>query len=259
VNIVECTGLWHAYPPHRRGGPTVPVLRGVDLAVGAGERVALVGRSGSGKSTLVQALLALQPTDAGTIRCHGRPVVVGPVSRLRWYRKLVQYVPQDPWSTLDPRARVMDLVAEPVRRLHGVTDRARLVGAATAALEAVGLSPALGAARAGELSGGQAQRVAIARALCPRPALLLADEPVSGLDAPMREQVVDTLRGVSEARGTALLLVSHDLSAVAALCTRVVVLHDGRIVEDRPAAELLRDPRHPETRSLLAAVPRLPA
>lgn len=257
MNVVECTGLRHAYPPRRRGDPAVPVLRGVDLAVGAGERVALVGRSGSGKSTLVQALLAVQPVDAGTIRCRERTVLPGPVRQLRWFRRLVQYVPQDPGSTLDPRARVVDLVAEPIRRLHRAADNAALTAAETA-LAAVGLPVEVGAARAGELSGGQAQRVAIARALCPGPELLLADEPVSGLDPSMRAQIVDMLRDLSESRGTALLLVSHDLSAVAALCTRVAVLQCGRIVEDRPTAELIRDPRHPETRALLAAVPRLP-
>jgi peptide/nickel transport system ATP-binding protein len=237
----------------------VPVLRGVDLSIDAGERVALVGRSGSGKSTLVRALLALQPVDAGSIRCRGQAVVAGPVRQLRWFRRIVQYVPQEPGATLDPRATVLELVAEPVRRLHGVTDRTRLTGVAEAALRAVGLPPATGAAKARALSGGQAQRVAIARALSAGPELLIADEPVSGLDPPLRAEVVDTLRAVSETHGTALLLVSHDLSAVAALCSRIVVLHDGRVVEDRPTAELLHDPRHPETRSLLAAVPRLPA
>jgi peptide/nickel transport system ATP-binding protein len=246
VSILECAGLRHAY----RG---TPVLRGAGLAIGAGDRVALVGRSGSGKSTLVRALLALEPVTAGRIRCQGREVVAGPVRRLRWFRRLVQYVPQDPAGTLDPRSRVRDIVAEPVRRLGGTEH------AVAEALRLVELPEALWGARARELSGGQAQRVAVARALSPGPRLLIADEPVSGLDPPLRAQVVAALRTVSESRGTALLLVTHDLSVAAALCTRIAVLHEGRIVEDRPAGDLLTGPAHPETRALLAAVPRLPA
>ncbi|MFG3701104.1 ATP-binding cassette domain-containing protein [Micromonospora sp. NPDC047620] len=130
MTVIECERLRHAYPPSHRSAPAVPVLDGVHLTITAGERVALVGRSGSGRSTLVRALLALEPVEAGTIRCEGRDVTPGPVHRLRWYRRGVQYVPQDPGSTLDPRARVLDIVAEPIRRLCGVTDRARLTAAA---------------------------------------------------------------------------------------------------------------------------------
>lgn len=249
MNVLECARLEHAY--------AAPVLRGVDLGIAAGERVALVGRSGSGKSTLVRALLALTHVRAGTIRCLDRPVRPGPVRRLRWFRRLVQYVPQDPASTLDPRARVRDIVAEPIRRLHGTTGH-ELRAAADAALDTVRLPAELSDAYARDLSGGQAQRVAIARALAPGPRLLVADEPVSGLDAPLRAQVVDALRLASEAHGTALLLVSHDLSAAAALCDRIAVLHEGRIVEDRPTGDLLAGPDHPVTRELLAAVPGLP-
>ncbi|MEV5764056.1 ABC transporter ATP-binding protein [Micromonospora sp. NPDC052213] len=259
MTVIECNRLRHAYPPSHRSTSAVPVLDGVDLTIAAGERVALVGRSGSGKSTLVRALLALEPVEAGTIRCDGRDVTPGPVHRLRWFRRIVQYVPQDPGSTLDPRARVLDIVTEPIRRLCGVTDRARLTAAGVAALEAVRLPADLRTARARDLSGGQAQRVAIARALSPEPRLLIADEPVSGLDAPLRAHVVDALRQASETRGTALLLVSHDLSAAAALCDRITVLHEGRIVENRPTGDLLADPEHPETHALFAAVPRFPA
>lgn len=242
--ILACERLTHAYP----GAPEA-VLRGVDLAVGPGERVALVGRSGSGKSTLVRVLLALAPVRSGTVRCLERPVTPGPVRRLRWFRRLVQYVPQDPASTLDPRARVLDIVAEPARRLGGGTDPAAL-------LETVEIPAALHTARVRDLSGGQAQRVAIARAWSPGPRLIVADEPVSGLDPPLRARIVGALRASSAAHGTALLMVTHDLSAAAQLCDRVVVLHQGRVVEDRPAAELLRAPEHSETRALLAAVPR---
>ncbi|MEU4562917.1 ABC transporter ATP-binding protein [Actinoplanes sp. NPDC023936] len=252
MSVIDCVRLRHSYTP------AAPVLRDVDLRIGAGERVALLGRSGSGKSTLVRALLALEPLESGVIRCDGREVTPGPVRRLRWFRRLVQYVPQDPGATLDPRARVLDIVAEPLRRLGSRTAPAELAAAAGAALDAVRIPAALRAARARDLSGGQAQRVAIARALAPEPRLLIADEPISGLDAPLRAHVTDALRRASRARGAALLLVTHDVSAAAALCDRIAVLHDGRIVEDRPTGELLAAPVHPETRALLAAMPRFP-
>ncbi|GAA4964528.1 ABC transporter ATP-binding protein [Actinoplanes utahensis] len=253
MSVIDCVRVRHSYTP------ATPVLHDVDLAIGDGERVALLGRSGSGKSTLVRAMLALEPLASGAIHCDGRVVTPGPVRRLRWFRRLVQYVPQDPGATLDPQARVLDIVAEPLRRLCGVTDRARLTAAAATVLEAVGLPAALHTVRARDLSGGQAQRVAIARALAPEPRLLIADEPISGLDAPLRAHVIDALRHASASRGTALLLVTHDVSAAAALSDRIAVMHDGRIVEDRRTGDLLAAPDHPETRALLAAVPRFPA
>ncbi|WP_166606424.1 ATP-binding cassette domain-containing protein, partial [Kineococcus siccus] len=239
-------------------GLTRRVLRGVDLDVAAGERVGLLGASGAGKTTLVRALLALEPLEAGGITCDGRAVRRAPARRLRWYRRLVQHVPQDPATTLDPRVAVRDLVRLPVRRLGTAQERRCAHDLVEAALDAVGLPADRRDARPRELSGGQAQRVALARALVLRPRLLLADEPVSGLDLPLRALVLDTLRTVSQQHGTALLLVSHDVAAVAALCERTLVLDDGRVVEDRPTHELLTDPHHPVTRALAAAVPVLP-
>jgi peptide/nickel transport system ATP-binding protein len=231
-------------------------LRGVDLQLAPGERLGLVGRSGSGKSTLLRCLLALDVPDAGTVHCDGRPVRPGRAPGLRWFRRRVQYVPQDPASTLDPRMTVGALVGEPLRALAVPGDH----GAAVAtALRRVRLDPALTDRRPGELSGGQAQRVALARALAPGPEVLLADEPVSGLDLAVRRQVVELLGDLSAEGGLALLLVSHDLSVVSRLCPRTVVLDDGAVVEDRATDALLADPHHPATRALVAAVPRLPA
>ena len=231
-------------------------LRGVDLTVAPGERVGLVGTSGAGKSTLLRCLLGLERADAGEIAHHGRPVRPGSTASLRWYRRLVQYVPQDPARSLDPRLRVRQLVAQPLRHLRVPGDHDRAVALA---LERVGLPPELGDRRPGEISGGQAQRVALARALAPGPDLLLADEPVSGLDLPLRDQVVGVLEDLSRNQGLTLLLVSHDLGVVGRLCSRTVVLDDGVVVEDRPTADLLADPQHPQTARLLAALPTLPA
>ncbi len=231
-------------------------LDGIDLTVAPGERVGLVGTSGSGKSTLLRCLLGLESPDAGSVTLGDRAVAPGPAPALRWYRRRVQYVPQDPAGTLDPRLQVRDQVAAPLRSLRVDGDHGAAV---TAALQRVGLDPDLAGRRPGELSGGQAQRVALARALAPGPELLLADEPVSGLDLPLRDQVVGVLDDLSRRQGLGLLLVTHDLSVVARLCTRTVVLAEGRVVEDRPTAELLADPASPHTAELVAAVPLLPA
>lgn len=252
---LEAYGLRRSHPGSSPWARRRPVLCDVDLQVVGASRVGLVGSSGSGKTTLLRCLLALDPTDSGEVRCDGRPVAPGPVRSLRWFRRLVQYVPQDPASSLDPRMSVAELVGEPLRRLAVPGHHPTLV---TEALAKVELSPHLTARRAGELSGGQAQRVALARAVATRPAVLLADEPVSGLDLPLRNQVLAVLAQLSAEYGTGIVLVSHDLSAVAQLCERVVVLHEGRVVEDRPTSDLLHDPRHPASRALLAAVPRLP-
>ena len=240
---------WSARRPHR-------ALRGVDLAVNPGECVGLVGTSGAGKSTLLRCLLGLDAPDEGSITHGDRPVRPGTTASLRWYRRLVQYVPQDPAGSLDPRLRVHELITQPLRALQVPGDHAAAV---RTALGRVGLAADLADRRPAQLSGGQAQRVALARALAPGPTLLLADEPVSGLDLPVRDQVVGVLADLSSRQGLGLLLVSHDLGVVGRLCTRTVVLTDGLVVEDRPTAELLARPAHPRTRELVAAIPTLPA
>jgi peptide/nickel transport system ATP-binding protein len=258
--LLRAAGVHRRYPLPRSGFRSSPspvtALRGVDLAVDAGERVGLVGVSGSGKSTLLRILLALDAPDAGAVEYRGRPIRPARTAALRWYRREVQYIPQDPASSLDPRMAVADLVAEPLARLRVPGDHTAKVAAA---LDRVGLPRDAAARRAGELSGGQAQRVAIARAVVTGPALLIADEPVSGLDLPLRDQVVALLERMCSETGMGLLLVSHDLSVIAALCRRTAVLADGELVEDRPTADLLVAPQHHRTRELLAAVPKLQA
>ena len=224
------------------------------LTINAGERVGIVGVSGSGKTTLLRLMLALESTDSGGVTCEGEEVYPAEVKKLRWYRRKVQYVPQDPASTLDPLMTVRALVKEPLVRLGVAGDHDRMV---REALAAVNLDEKFLSRRANELSGGQAQRLAIARAIATQPDFLLADEPVSGLDLPMREQVVGLLRKVSEERGTGIAVVSHDLSMVASLCERTIVMHAGKIVEDRPTRELLVDPQHPRTKQLVEAIPAL--
>ncbi|WP_395728989.1 ABC transporter ATP-binding protein [Nakamurella sp.] len=250
---LQARGVRRMYRRHR-GPEVVHALAGVDLTVAEGERVGIVGASGSGKSTLLRLLLALEPVDAGEITYAARPIRPGGVRELRWYRRQVQYVPQDPAGSLDPRRRVADLVAEPLRRLRVDGDhRAR----AAEVLIAVGLEAGFLDRRPYQLSGGQCQRVAIARALAPGARMILADEPVSGLDLPLRQQVLAVLDEVCRTVGTGLVIVTHDLSVVSRLCDRGVVMDGGRIVEDAATADLLTRPAHPATRRLLDSIPRL--
>jgi peptide/nickel transport system ATP-binding protein len=230
-------------------------LDGVDLHVAAGERVGVVGCSGAGKSTLLRVLLALEAPDLGQVLLRGRPVQPGRAGRLRWFRRQVQYVAQDVSGALSQRMTVADIVREPLTCLAVPGDHERRVDEL---LAAVRLDPALRHRHPAELSGGQRQRVAVARALAPAPAVLLADEPVSALDAPVRVAILDLFREVSTATGTALVLVAHDLPAVRRSCDRVVVLQEGRVVEAGPVPQIFADPQAPATRALLDAVLRLP-
>jgi peptide/nickel transport system ATP-binding protein len=242
-------GLW-------RRGQSVTALEDVSLSVAAGGSIGLVGSSGSGKSTLLRTLLALEKPATGTAELDGSPIRPGSASSLRWYRRLVQYVPQNPAGSLDPRMTVHQLLLEPLKQLHGPGDHHSMV---REALERVELEPGHLGRRPRDLSGGQNQRVAIARALVTSPRILLADEPVSGLDMPLRNTVLTVLDRLVSRDGLGLLFVSHDLSAVAQLCTRTVVLSAGRIVEQGVTAAVLARPQHPSTQELMASLARLPA
>lgn len=238
-----------------RAGERKQVMNNIDLTLYPGERVGLVGLSGSGKTTLLRSLLAIEAPDSGIITCQQRDVRPASTAKLRWYRQAVQYIPQDPVSSLDPRMSVRALVAEPLIRLRvdcNPEERAR------EALEQVGLDAQFLDRHPHELSGGQAQRVAIARAIATRPRFLLADEPLSGLDLPVRAQVISVLKQLCYESGTGLLMVSHDLSVVTKLCQRTLVMDDGNIVEDQPTASLWRNPHHPITLALINAVAQLP-
>ncbi|MFC4063594.1 ABC transporter ATP-binding protein [Actinoplanes subglobosus] len=232
------------------------VLDGVDLTVNAGDRLGVVGASGAGKSTLLRLLLAVEAPDRGEIRLRDRPVRPGRPGTMAWFRRAVQLVPQDPFGSLSPRMTVAEIITEPLICLRVPGHHAARV---SELLTAVDLDPALAGRLPSALSGGQRQRVAVARALAPRPEILVADEPVSALDATVRVRVLDLLRDVSERNGTALVMVSHDVAAVRRACTRVAVLHQGRIAESGTVGDVLTRPRTEATRDLLAAVPRLPS
>jgi len=223
------------------------VLRGVDFAVAQGEVVGVIGETGSGKTTLARAIAGLVTPSGGAIRFDGRELPRG--RALRGFRRAghLQLVFQDPLRSLDPAMRVRDSV------LEGLAIRGRAEpGSAEDAMRQVELDPALLDRIPSDLSGGQRQRVAIARALITRPRLLLLDEPVSALDADTRGAVLSMLAGL---RGPARVIVSHDLTSLAGIAERVVVLYDGEIVEQGPTARVLRGPAHEYTRQLIAAAP----
>jgi oligopeptide/dipeptide ABC transporter ATP-binding protein len=226
---------------------------GVDLELRRGEALALVGESGSGKSTFALALAGLRPADGGEIRFDGR---VMPARRSRADQRRIQMVFQDPYSSLNPRLTVGSMLRE-LLRVHHVVPSAQIAGYTRELMELVGLGEDALSAYPRQFSGGQRQRVAIARALALRPDVLVADEPVSALDVSVQATILNLLADLRSQLGLSLLLISHNLAVVRHLCDRVAVMYLGRIVEVAPTEQLFGDPRHPYTRGLLAAIPRL--
>jgi len=226
---------------------------GVDLEVGRGEALALVGESGSGKSTLALALSGLRPADKGKVMLNGKTL---PARRSNADRRRVQIVFQDPYSSLNPRMTVGGMLRE-LLRVHQVVPRNQVAEESKRLLTLVGLPAEAVSAYPRQFSGGQRQRVAIARALALRPDVLIADEPVSALDVSVQATILNLLDSLRSELGLSLLLISHNLAVVRHLCDRVAVMYLGRIVEVAPTEELFGTPRHPYTRGLLAAIPRL--
>ena len=258
--LLALTGVVRDYllpRPHPfAAAPRLRVLHGIDLTLPAGGSLGIVGESGSGKSTLARTVLALERPQGGTVRLNGIDLFALSRAELRAARRHVQAVFQDPYGSLDPRHTVGRIVAEPIvaleRRVGAAERRARI----EEILAAVGLPGAEGK-YPHEFSGGQRQRIAIARALVTRPALVVADEPVSALDVSVQAQVLTLMRDLQDRLGLAWLFISHDLGVVRCITARVAVLYRGRVVEEGPTAEVFDAPRHPYTQALVAAVPRI--
>lgn len=257
---IELRGVCRRFPRSRtslRGPrPEVVAVEGVDLAIGAGQRWGIVGESGSGKSTLLRLIAGLDQPTTGEIRVTGQQVSGVAERRLSWLRRTVQLVFQDPMSSLNPRMRVRDIVAEPLVA-QGLGSSAERTARVAALLSSVGLPQDSPGRYPHQFSGGQRQRISIARALAPRPRILLADEPVSALDVSVRAQVLDVIDDAVEEFGLTLVLVSHDLSVIRHVCDQVAVMRSGSIVEVAPTEQLFENPQHPYTRRLLAAIPRV--
>ena len=250
--VLECRGLRVTFPPRGRRGPARAV-DGVNLTVGRAEIVALIGESGCGKSTLARAFIGLVKPTAGEVRYQGATLGYS-ASALKAYRRHVQFVLQDPAAALNPRQNVYDAVAEGPR-LHGI--RTDLNARVATALTQAGMRPAeqFFARFPHQLSGGQQQRVVIAGALALEPSVIVADEPVSSLDASVRGEILKLILRLRDELSLSALVVSHDLGVAWNIADRVAVMYLGRIVEVGTVSDVLLTPRHPYTQALVAAVP----
>lgn len=234
----------------------VTAVSGVSLDVGRGETLGLVGESGSGKTTVGRlSLRLLQPT-RGRVLFDGRDITSAPENQLGWLRKRAAIVFQDPFSSLNPYVTVEELIVEPLE-IDGAPDEVERRTRVRAALAAVDLTPTARFVNAypTSLSGGQRQRVGIARALIREPDYIVADEPVSMVDASSRVEILNLLQGLQRERGVAFLYITHDIASARHFADRIAVMHLGSIVETGTAAQVIDHPVHPYTRALIAAVP----
>lgn len=231
--------------------PRIEILKGISLTLQRGEVLGIVGGSGSGKSTLGRAMVRLLQPSAGQVVFDGTDITHLHEPALRGLRRRFQMIFQDPMSSLNPRHRVSQIIAAPLR-LHGETGIAARVAEA---LDQVGLPSRFASRYPHELSGGQRQRVGIARAIALRPDFILADEIVSGLDVSSQAQVLNLLEGLVKDLGLTLAFISHDLSVIRRLCSRVMVLHQGVVVEEAATDRLFAAPQAAYTQELLEAIP----
>lgn len=258
--LLEVRGLTKHFPITRRQGlsvvhETVRAVDGIDLTVGRGETVGLVGESGCGKSTAGRSILRLLAPTAGSVSLEGTDLLALRGEALRQMRKRMNIVFQDPYAALDPRMLIGEIVAEPLKAHRMITSRAQGLERARALLESVGLRPEFATRYPHEFSGGQRQRIGIARALATDPQLLVLDEPISALDISIRAQILNLLSDLQAARGLSYLFIAHDLSVVRHFCDRVAVMYLGIIVEQGPSERVFSTPKHPYTQLLLASAP----
>ena len=229
---------------------------GVSFSIDKGETLALVGESGCGKSTVGRAILRLMPLTAGQVILDGTRIDDLSAASLRPLRRRIQVVFQDPFASLNPRLRVRDILAEPIKNFRLAASRADLGVRLARLIDKVGLPQDSLKRFPHEFSGGQRQRIGIARALAAEPDLIVCDEAVSALDVSVKAQIVNLLADLQRDLGLAMLFISHDLAVVEYMTHRVAVMYLGRIVELGPKRAIFAAPRHPYTKALLSAVPR---
>lgn len=248
VAVLDARDVTVRYP----GTPPVVAVDQVSLQVAPGETVALVGESGSGKSSLARAVVGIEKLAGGTVLFRDEPVTPLGIRRRALALTGIQMVFQDPSTSLNPRRRVGDQIADGI-----ATARARGAAGSTVAewLERVGLPENVATRFPHQFSGGQKQRIAIARALAARPSLLVADEPISALDASTQTSVAGLMRDLVAESGAGMLFISHDLAVVRRIADRTFVMYAGRVLESGATDRVWAEPGHPYTRALLAAIP----
>jgi oligopeptide/dipeptide ABC transporter ATP-binding protein len=230
-------------------------LDGVRLDLQRGDTLALVGESGSGKSTLIRLMLGLEPASDGRVLYGQRDLAQLDTEEKKRFAREVAFIYQNARGSMNPRMRIADILAEPIR-LHHLCEESAIAERVVALLDRVGLPAGLLQRFPSELSGGQIRRVAIARALAAEPQVIMADESVAGLDVSVQAQVLNLLRDLCRESGITLVFITHDLGVASYLCEKIAVLYLGRIVEQGPTDAILNTPRHPYTRALLQAFPR---
>jgi peptide/nickel transport system ATP-binding protein len=248
--VIEVRGLRQDY---RRGPDVLHAVDGIDLALLPGESVGVIGESGSGKSTLARCITRLERPTGGRVFFRGTDVTGLSDRALRWFRREVQPVFQDPLTALNPRWTVRRLIAEPLK-IHGERDVQRRVDEA---VRNVGLGTELMARRPRDLSGGERQRVAIARAIIVRPSVLVLDEPTASVDMSSRRALLALLKRLQSDHGLTCLYISHDIRTIEETCSRIFVMYRGRVAEEGPTAAVLTSPRHIYSQILISAIPRI--
>jgi peptide/nickel transport system ATP-binding protein len=255
AKVFDVSAPWLNRVVERKPRQFVHAVDGVSFAIERGQTLALVGESGCGKSTVARLLVGLYAATRGRVRFAGQDTAAIGGTELRRLRRRMQMIFQDPYASLNPRWKVLDIVGEPLREHGLVVDADALTQRVGELLQSVGLAAADGEKFPHQFSGGQRQRISIARALATQPEFLVCDEPTSALDVSVQAQVLNIMRELQKSRGLTYLFISHNLAVVRHVSDRVGVMYLGRLVEVAAKAELFAQPRHPYTRMLLDAIP----